>query len=112
MLNDRDDISLKDILKEIKKAVDIQFECIVPVTPNDNLFADYDEQRKTYFKEALTDFIADADEALKEQNQLKASQKWRKHLGERFPEGEDKKEENRSNIGLVAGASTSNPWSK
>lgn len=110
VLNDRDDISLKDILKEIKKTIDSRFECIVPVTPNDDLFAEYDEQRKTYFKDALNDFITDAEDALKEENQLKGSRKWRKHLGDRFPEGEDKKEDNRGNIGLLAGASTSNPW--
>ena len=50
-LNDRDDILLTDILREIKKALAQKFECIVPVTPKDDLFADYDENRKPIYEE-------------------------------------------------------------
>lgn len=46
---ERDDASLRDLLKEIKAALDLKFECVVPVTPKDDLFADYDETRKTIF---------------------------------------------------------------
>ena len=46
VLNDRDDILLTDILREIKKTLANKFECIVPVTPKDNLFDDYEK----YFK--------------------------------------------------------------
>src|SRR5690606_4204604 len=35
VLNDRDDILLTDIIREIKKALAQKFECIVPVTPKD-----------------------------------------------------------------------------
>lgn len=112
VLNERDDISLKDILKEIQKALDIRFECIVPAVPNDDLFADYDETRKTNFLTALNNFIEDADKALKEENQLKASKLWRKNLGDRFPEGEDKKDESNSQYAaaILTGAAKSNPW--
>ena len=112
VLNDRDDITLRDILKEIKKALDIKFECIVPPAPNDNLFASYDEARRKHFLTALQEFINDADKALKEENQLKASKLWQNHLGDRFPDGEDKKDENKSSIytSTAAGASTSKPW--
>jgi hypothetical protein len=112
VLNDRDDITLKDILKEIKKALDLKFECIVPAVPYDNLFDDYDDTRKNNFLTALKDFITDADSALKEENELKASKFWRKHLGDRFPEGEDKKEQSNSWVAAAAavGAATSNPW--
>jgi hypothetical protein len=112
VLNERDDITLRDILKEIKKALDSKFQCIVPAVPNDDLFADYDETRKNNFLEALNSFIDDAEKALKEENQLSASKLWRKHLGDRFPEGEDKKEESNSSYAtsIAAGASRSNPW--
>lgn len=110
VLNDRDDITLKDILKEIRKAVSIKFECIVPAAPNDDLFANYDNTRKNNFLDALDDFIDDAEKALKEENQLKASKLWRKHLGDRFPEGEDKKEDRSINPAILSGAALSNPW--
>lgn len=108
--NDRDDITLTDTLKEIRKALNISFECKVPVKPFDNLFEDYDPTRRTNFLTALNDFIDDAEKALKESNPLKASKLWIKHLGKRFPEGEDKDEDNKSLSGIVTGAKTSNPW--
>lgn len=112
VLNDRDDITLRDILKEIKKALDTKFECIVPVVPNDNLFENYDEARRKHFLSALADFISDADSTLKEENELKASKLWRKHLGTRFPEGKDETKQNASRFAasIATGAATSNPW--
>lgn len=109
--NERDDITLRDTLKEIKKALDIKFECIVPAVPNDNLFKDYDKARKDNFMDALKAFIDDADKAIKEENQLKASRLWQKHLGDRFPDGKDENENNNaSNAGLIIGGKSSNPW--
>ncbi len=112
VLNDRDDITLKDILKEIKKALDVKFECIVPAEPFDDLFASYDESRKDNFMTALNDFINDAEKALREENQLAASKLWRKHLGDRFPEGKDEKQQSSSSAATAAaaGAATSYPW--
>jgi hypothetical protein len=112
VLNERDDITIKDILKEIKKALDLTFKCVVPADPHDDLFADYDDTRKNNFLNALKDFIEDAEKALKEENELQASKLWRKHLGNRFPQGEDKKQESNSRVaaGAAAGAATSNPW--
>ena len=110
--NDRDDITLKDTLKEIKKALDFRFECVVPVVPEDDLFADYDDTRKKNFLTALNEFIEDAEEALKEPNQLKASKLWKKHLGDRFPEGKDKEEDQKGFAAIVTGAKSSNPWAK
>lgn len=111
VLNNRDDITLRDILKEIKKALDNKFECIVPVIPNDDLFTSYDDSRKNNFLDALKDFIDDAETALKDENQLSASKLWRRHLGDRFPLGEDKKSAQNSRIATAAvGSKTSNPW--
>lgn len=113
VMNKRDDITLKDILKEIKNNLNAKFECIVPAVPYDDLFESYDENRKNNFLKALNDFIDDAEKALKEENELKASKLWRKHLGERFPEGKDENQ-NSSSIAAAAaiGASTSFPWAK
>ena len=109
--NDRDDITLRDTLKEIKKALDAKFECVVPVVPKDDLFKDYDKARKDNFMNALKDFIEDADKAIKEENQLKASRLWQKHLCDRFPDGKDENENNNArDAGLIAGGKSSNPW--
>lgn len=112
VLNDRDDILLTDILREIKKTLAQKFECIVPVTPKDDLFADYDSTRKNNFLTNLDSFLADAEAALKEPNQLKASRLWQKHLGTRFPDGEDKNEQSNSNSATTSGAALSRPWGK
>ncbi|MCX2479369.1 CBASS cGAMP synthase [Pedobacter sp. MC2016-15] len=111
VLNEREDISLRDILKEIKKQLNIKFECIVPAVPNDDLFENYDESRRKNFLDSLDRFINDADQALQEKNQLAASKLWRKHLGSRFPLGEDKNEEgDATSTAIAAGAATSRPW--
>ena len=114
IFSDRDDITLKNILKEIKRVLEIRFECIVPVTPKDDLFNQYDDTRKNNFLTALDEFIEDADKAIDEKNQLKASKMWQKHLGKRFPDGEDKDETtNSSELNLAAlkrTAAVSNPW--
>jgi hypothetical protein len=88
--NDRDDISLKltlfEIENELKKVN--HFKCIVPVTPQDDLFADYNNARRDKFMSNLEHFIKDAKTAVDEEaNQLIASNLWKKHLGSRFPDG-------------------------
>lgn len=110
ILNDRQDITLTDILKEIRKALQISFECVVPAVPNDDLFDGYSEARRKNFLDNLDEFIEDAEKALKEPNELKSSKLWRKHLGDRFPLGEDKSENQSLNSALIAGGITSKPW--
>ncbi|MEN8816293.1 MULTISPECIES: CBASS cGAMP synthase [unclassified Nonlabens] len=88
--DDRDDIALQKTLIAIKNNLDNEFECIVPATPYDDLFADYDEDRRNYFLDNLQAFIDDATTAVEdEKNQLAASKLWRKHLGKTFPLGAD-----------------------
>jgi len=112
--NDRDDITLKDTLKQIQTTLKMSFTCKVPAVPYDDLFADYDHARQDRFMTALDDFVADAEKALKEENQLKASRLWKKHLGDRFPDGEDKDEDksekNSSYASIIRGAGSSKPW--
>jgi hypothetical protein len=106
--NGRDDVALKFTLIEIEKELKRHFKCIVPATPNDDIFAEYDESRKNNFMSNLADFIADAKKAVdEEKNQLRASHLWQKHLGERFPDGKDEDEEKvaASTIAPVVGVS-------
>ena len=79
---------------------------------NDDLFASFDEKRKNNFLNNLDSFLSDAEAALKEQNQLKASRLWQKHLGARFPDGEDKDEQSNSSAATTSGAALSRPWGK
>jgi hypothetical protein len=109
VLNNRDDITTRDILKEIKKALYNQFECIVPAIPYDDLLKNYSNKEK--FLEILEEFITDADLAIQETNQKEASKLWREHLGDRFPLGEDKQEKSsHSSAAAAAGGATSYPF--
>jgi hypothetical protein len=109
--NERDDIAMKFTLIEIEKTLKKKFECIVPATPNDDIFADYDKTREQNFMDNLANFIADAKKAVdEEKNQLKASRLWQKHLGDRFPDGEDKDEESVNAKSVAAVAGTSKPY--
>ncbi|MDX2246259.1 MAG: CBASS cGAMP synthase [Bacteroidia bacterium] len=88
--NDRDDICLRDTLKAIKSNLKAKWSCTMPTTPQDDLLGNYSGDQN-YFFEAIDAFIEDATKAIeKEQNQLKASKLWQKHLGSYFPDGENK----------------------
>jgi len=88
--NTRDDIALRNTLKGIKNSLEARWQCKMPTTPKDDLLKDY-KGSKDYFFEAIEGFIADADQAINEEkNQLVASKLWKKHLGDYFPDGEDK----------------------
>ncbi|TNE81394.1 MAG: hypothetical protein EP332_04545 [Bacteroidetes bacterium] len=102
--NDRDDVALKFTLIAIETALKKEFKCIMPTTPKDDLFVDYDKIRKENFLNNLADFIADAKKAVdEEKNRLKASRLWQRHLGKTyFPEGEDE-DEKASSASLLTG---------
>ncbi|MGI6572576.1 MAG: hypothetical protein ACOX19_03970 [Fermentimonas sp.] len=105
--NVRDDVSLKFTLIEIEKALKNKFECIMPTTPYDDLFENYSETKKTNFMNNLSSFIEDARKAIDEKNKLKTSNLWRKHLGDRFPQGDDVDEgsSNSSKLASIIGGS-------
>lgn len=99
--HDRDDIALRDTLKEIRNSLKSSWSCVMPTTPKDDLLESYNGD-KDYFFEAIDVFIKDADKAIdEEKNQLKASKLWQKHLGSYFPDGEDKDVDKQANS-LVA----------
>jgi len=95
--NDRDDIALRDTLKEIKSNLKSSWSCVMPTTPKDDLLESYTGDKDYFFKE-IDAFIKDADKAIDEEtNQLKASKLWQKHLGSYFPDGEDKDVDKQAN---------------
>lgn len=102
---DRDDKCLFSLLKGIKNACWWSVTCISPVEPFDDLTAKLSDDQKTKFNNALNDFIADAELAIAEENQLKASKYWRKYLGIRFPEGLDENVDKKMNSLLASAAS-------
>lgn len=111
--HDRDDVSLKNTLIEIQRVLLNSFECIVPAAPNDDIFGTYSEARRNNFMDNLAAFIADAKKAVdEEKNKLAASKLWRKHLGERFPLGEDEDEERSNADKITPIIGTSKPYAR
>jgi hypothetical protein len=110
--NSRDDIALKFLLIEIEKELKMTFKCVMPTTPQDDLFEDYLDTKKSIILNNLSKFIEDAKKAIDEKNKLKASQLWKKHLGDRFPEGEDVDEESNDSAKLISTIGVSRPYYK
>lgn len=88
-LHEYDDIAIKFTLKEIKDVLDKKFECIVPAVPNDDIFDEFSISIRDNVMNKLSAFIDDAQKACNEKNELKASELWREHLGDRFPAGQN-----------------------
>jgi len=110
--NDRDDVALKFLLIEIEKTLKSKFKCLVPTTPKDDLFENYDESRKNNFLNSLSSFIVDAKEAVNnEKNQLKASKLWQKHLGDiYFPDGKNENEKSTNSSALSGTIAAARPY--
>jgi hypothetical protein len=87
---DRDDETLVKLLEKMRDAIPYGFTCVLPVFANNDVTSKLDISQKEKFRDALKSFASDARKALDSKNQLEASKLWRKHLGDRFPEGEDK----------------------
>lgn len=108
--NERDDIGLKDTLIKMRKKLKANWEALMPTRPFDDVLSNYDETFKNNFFTALDDFIDDAEKALEEESELKASKLWRKHLGSRFPLGEDEGTNNKAAILGIANSGTHKPY--
>ncbi len=96
--DDRDDIAIYETLKNINADLSLNWSCRMPTTPKDDLLSEYDETFLSNFLSALRSFIADAKVALESDCQEKASKLWQKHLGNRFPRGEEKTEKEAKSI--------------
>lgn len=87
IVNERDDISLRDTLVAINNDLELNnFTCYRP-TPKkgEDLFSKTSLAEKDYFKKALESFINSANQAINHPNSKEACLKWQKHLGNRFP---------------------------
>jgi hypothetical protein len=86
VIDDRDDLSLCYTLEAINRFLAGNgFKCPRPTTPlNEDLFAEYSQTKKDYFKDRLTTFIESAKQAIASDTQKEACLKWQKHLGSRF----------------------------
>jgi hypothetical protein len=85
--NDRDDVSLRDTLVNIKAELDSNgCKCFRP-TPKkgEDLFDTTSIEDKQYFLSALDSFITSANQAIANPNAKESCLKWQKHFGTRFP---------------------------
>lgn len=97
--------NLDEAFKETVKAIDTElnkyggFKCIRPTTPSDeDIFDNYSETRKNNFLSILKNLKEESIKASEEKNFKKASEILRNsQFGTRFPLGDDKDEESKSN---------------
>jgi hypothetical protein len=99
--DDNDDFSFRETVRKINLELNRPngFKCQRPTTPkNENVFESYSESRKSNFLNSLSNLVADLDKANDEKNFKKSSEIIRNNVfGNRFPLGEDKNEETKSN---------------
>lgn len=99
---DNDDEAFRETIRKMDKALNqiFGFKCIRPTTPKgENVFEDYSDNRKNNFLNALSSLLKDLDRADDEQNFKKASEILRNNqFGDRFPLGEDKDQEAKSEL--------------
>lgn len=91
--NERDDISLLDVLMKIQSTIDdrennfASYNCYRPtVNQSENLLDKYSATTtKNNFLDALDAFIKSGSQAIEMKSKKDACSKWQKHLGDRFP---------------------------
>lgn len=86
---DRDDKCLRNTLDNIIATLDVNFECIKPVEPGEDLFENKSDSAKDSIISDLESLSETLDSAIKEKNEKEATIKMRKFFGDRFPLGED-----------------------
>lgn len=95
-LDDSFRLTMTAILEKLEKPMG--FKCLRPTTPvGEDLFKDYDLERRSKFLEKLRHLIEDAEKAKEESNFKRATEILRdKQFGDRFPYGEDRDEKEKS----------------
>jgi hypothetical protein len=86
-MDDRDDISLRNTLVNIKNYLEGNgFKCPRPTEPvNEDLFADTSKTDKDYFSNALNSLINSVNRAISATTEREACEELEKHFGNRFP---------------------------
>lgn len=103
--DDDEEKAFSKIVSAINTALDKKYKCLRPTTPDDeDLLESF--THKEYFLDQLQKLDDDGKAAVEETSQKEASKLWRKHLGDRFPEGKDS-EEQKSNSKVLTGISAS-----
>lgn len=99
--DDNDDVAFRETIRNIDSELNkpYQFKCIRPTTPEgEDVFDSYSETRKQNFLNTLSNLLSDLDRSNQETNYKKASELLRNNqFGDRFPLGEDKNEDEKSN---------------
>jgi hypothetical protein len=112
--NQRDDISLKETLVLIERALQQNFRCLRPTSPvGGDLLASY--PHKEPFMRYLHNFIENAKNALMADSPREACEHWQKSLGQRFKCNNTILKSNpylKTTTGLVAGAKSSKPYGR
>lgn len=95
--DDNLDTAFRETVRGILDQLRIEFKCVRPTEPVEDVFADYSESRKSNFLRTLESLVNDCDRANTEKNFKKASEILRgNQFGDRFPLGEDKTEDEKS----------------
>jgi hypothetical protein len=98
--DDNEDVAFRETVRKINEELNKKdgFKCLRPTTPKDeDVFEGYSETRKTNFLNALESMLKDLDRADIEKNFKKATEIIRRNVfGDRFPLGEDKNEDVKS----------------
>jgi len=99
--DDNDDVAFRETVRKINTELNKPngFKCLRPTTPkNEDVFGGYSDTRKNNFLSTLKSLLDDCDKAKDTKNFKKASEYLRNNqFGTRFPLGEDKDEEQKSN---------------
>lgn len=85
---DRDDAALVATARAMHSALSESFSVIKPVTPYEDLLADWSATRRDNFLAKLNVLVERGSRALEEEDKAKASEEWIRVLGDRFPKYE------------------------
>jgi hypothetical protein len=83
--HEKDDIALANTLQAISNAVSTTFFVLNPVDINEALTDRLTDVQKTRFQDAIKTAAENANQAIAQEDEQKASYLWRKQLGDRFP---------------------------
>ncbi|NEN24497.1 hypothetical protein G3O08_13390 [Cryomorpha ignava] len=83
--NKRDDIAFFETAKSIKSKFWWEVVCKNPATPGDDFLAKLDRNQVSNFKKSFYLLVSEAEQAILQDNHIKASYIWRQQFGEKFP---------------------------
>lgn len=87
--DDRDDKSLCNTIQQIVNDLTCKFECVKPVTPNEDLFEDYSDSKRQKIMDELKSLYDAISKAIKEDDEKTASLIMQDCFGDRFPIGKE-----------------------